>query len=131
THAHGWSADGQWISFTYNDYPLEQLSQTNPAVKDLRVVGVMAPLKKVAVSDGGSLENNSGELFSVVVTKVTELPKPGSDEIDKAFDEGWIGTNGYLKPDGTRQKRAIAFQGNVRNPEGKTVAEIFVADLPD
>jgi hypothetical protein len=131
THAHGWSADGQWISFTYNDYPLNLLSKTNPAVKDLRVVGVMAPLGKVTVADDGSLENNSGELFSVVVTKATESPKPGSDEIDKAFDEGWIGSNGYQKPDGTRQKRAIAFQGNVRNKEGKTVTEIFVVDLPD
>ncbi|WP_221622271.1 DUF3748 domain-containing protein [Larkinella rosea] len=131
THAHYWSADGQWISFTYNDYPINQLSKTNPAVKDLRVVGVMAPLGKVNVADDGSLENNSGELFSVVVTKATENPKPGSDEIDKAFDEGWIGSDGYVKPDGTRQKRAIAFQGNVRNKAGKTVTEIFVADLPD
>ncbi|GAB3323682.1 DUF3748 domain-containing protein [Larkinella ripae] len=131
THAHGWSADGQWISFTYNDYLLDQLSKTNPAIQDLRVVGVMAPLKKVAVSDDGSRENNAGALFSVVVTRVTESPKPGSDEIDKAFDEGWLGTDGYRKPDGSWQKRALAFQGNVRNKAGKTVAEIFVADLPD
>ncbi len=42
----------------------------------------------------------------------------GSDEIDKAFDEGWIGTNGYRKSDGSRQHRAIAFQGETVGKEG-------------
>ena len=36
-------------------------------------------------------------MFSVIVAKVTENPQPGSDEIDKAFDEGWIGTKGYRR----------------------------------
>src|SRR5690606_10719021 len=62
---------------------------------------------------------------------VTENPKPGSNEIDKAFDECWIGTDGYIKPDGARQQRAIAFQGNVRDTAGQTVTEVFVVDLPD
>src|SRR5690606_34267035 len=33
THAHSWSGDGQWLSFTYNDHILEQLSKTNPEVQ--------------------------------------------------------------------------------------------------
>jgi WD40 repeat protein len=130
THAHSWSGDGQWLSFTYNDYVLEQLSKTNPKVQDLRTVGVMVP-KPVDLKQEHSLENNSGTMFSVVIAEVTENPKPGTDEIDKAFDECWIGTNGYLKIDGIRQKRAIAFQGNVRNKEGITITEVFVADLPE
>jgi WD40 repeat protein len=130
THAHIWSADGQWLSFTYNDYVIEQLSSINPAVKDLRVVGVMFP-RNVVVPDNNDGENHNGEMFSVVVTKVTENPRLGSDEIDKAFDEAWIGKNGYLKPDGSRQKRAIAFQGNVIDEQGHTKTEVFVADLPD
>ena len=130
THAHSWSGDGEWISFTYNDYIIEQLSKVNPDVSDLRTVGVMLP-KAVKVDPHPSLENNSGEMFSVIVTEVKENPTPGSDEINKAFDEGWIGTEGYLKPDGSRQKRAIAFQGNVIDAEGNTKTEIFVADLPD
>ncbi|SKB78195.1 WD40-like Beta Propeller Repeat [Parapedobacter luteus] len=130
THAHTWSGDGQWISFTYNDHVMEQLAQTDSAVSDLRMVGVMVP-GRVAVPDDGSLENNSGEYFAVVVTAVTECPTRGTDEIERAFDECWIGTHGYLKPDGKRQRRAIAFQGKVRNAEGRAVTEVFVADLPD
>ena len=129
THAHSWSGDGQWLSFTYNDYVIEQLSKTNPDVQDLRTVGVMFPAK-VQVADDVGGENNSGQMFSVVVAKVTENPIAGSDEIDKAFDECWIGEKGYQKVDGNRQERAIAFQGNVRDKSGLTKTEIFVVDLP-
>ena len=130
THAHIWSADGQWLSFTYNDYIIEQLSNINPAVKDLRTVGVMFP-SPVFVPEDKNGENHSGEMFAVAIAKVTEHPRPGSDDIDKAFDEAWIGKNGYLKTDGTRQKRAIAFQGNVTDELGQTKTEVFVADLPN
>src|SRR5690606_28213760 len=107
-----------------------QLAKTASGVRDLRTVGIMVP-GTVKVPFDGSLENNSGICFSVVVTDVTENPEPGSDAIDKAFDECWIGKSGYQKSDGTHQQRAIAFQGNVRNTEGETVTEIFVIDLPD
>ncbi len=131
THAHTWSGDGQWISFTYNDYVMARLGAINHQVKDLRTVGVMAPFKQVEVTDDGGMENNSGVLFSVVVARVTENPAWGTDEIDKAFDEGWIGKAGYRKKDGTWQKKAIAFQGNVKNAAGNTITEVFVLDLPD
>src|SRR5690606_8500083 len=121
THAHSWSGDGEMICFTYNDYVIEQLSKKDSSVQDLRTVGVMFP-KKVQVQDDGSLENNSGEMFSVIVSDVTEHPKPNTDEIDKAFDECWIGTNGYIKADGSRQKRAIAVQGNTKDEQGNTKA---------
>ena len=130
THAHTWSGDGQWISFTYNDYVLQQLSRDQPRVQDLRTVGIMMPEGPVEVEDTVSGENHSGALFSVVVARVTEAPTPGSDEVDKAFDEGWIGQKGYRKSDGTWQQRAIAFQGNVRDAAGNTRTEVFVLDLP-
>lgn len=130
THAHSWSDDGEWLSFTYNDWVIEQLARNDSAVRDLRTVGVMVP-GKVAVPDDGSLENHAGAYFAVAVARVTDSPVAGSDEIDKAFDECWIGTDGYMKPDGTWQQRAIAFQGNVRDVAGKTVTEVFVVDLPD
>lgn len=131
THAHNWSADGKWISFTYNDYILQQLGKKDSSVKDLRTVGVMIPGHPVHVAYDPSAENNSGEMFSVVVAKVTEDPKPGSDEIDRAFDEGWIGTKGYKKSDGNWQHRAIAFQGEVVNSDGTKKIEVFVLDLPE
>lgn len=131
THSHNWSADGKWISFTYNDYIMQQLEKNDSSVKDLRTVGVMVPGHAVHVPYDPSEENNSGKMFSVIVTKVTENPKPGSDEIDKAFDEGWIGVKGYQKSDGKWQHRAIAFQGEVVNSDGTKKTEVFVVDLPE
>ncbi|MEO6107379.1 MAG: DUF3748 domain-containing protein [Cyclobacteriaceae bacterium] len=130
THAHTWSGDGKWISFTYNDFIMEKLGSEQGVVKDLRTIGVMAPQKKVLVPDENA-ENFSGEYFSVVTATVTETPKPGSDEIEKAFDECWIGKDGYMKKDGSRQKRAVAFQGHVRLDDGSLATEIFVTDIPD
>lgn len=131
THAHSWSGDGRWISFTYNDYVMEQLSKTDPRVKDLRTIGIMVPHEKVTVPYHTSFENNDGEMFSVLVVNVTETPKPGSDEIDRAFDECWVGKNGYVKTDGSRQHRAIAFQGNVLTSTGAVKTECFIVDLPE
>ena len=130
THAHSWSRDGQMLSFTYNDEIMAKLAALNPHVKDLRTVGVMFA-KKVAVPHRASFDNNDGEMFAILCAEVTENPTPSSDEIDKAFDECWIGTDGYVKTNGERQRKAIAFQGNVRNEEGETVTEIFVADIPE
>ncbi|RFS24697.1 DUF3748 domain-containing protein [Chitinophaga silvatica] len=124
THAHSWNYDGKWISFTYNDAVMEKLG------RDRRTVGVMFP-KRVRVPKDSAGENNSGEMYSVVVAKVTTSPTPGSDEIDKAFDECWIGTDGYEKENGSRQKKAIAFQGNVLDSNGVTKTEVFVVDLPE
>ncbi len=130
THAHSWSGDGKMISYTYNDYVIEQLAKTNPKVKDLRTIGLMFP-KKVQVPNISNLENNNGEMFAVLAATVVENPKFGSDEIDKAFDECWIGKEGYVKSDGTPQRKAIAYQGNVKDSKGNTITEIFVADIVD
>lgn len=130
THAHSWSGDGKWLSFTYNDYVVEQLSKIEPEIQDLRTIGIMFPAK-VAVRADKAGENNSGEMFAIVVTDVTEDPVAGSDEIDKAFDECWIGTNGYLNASNIRVNKAIAFQGNVKDRNGKTKTELFVVDLPE
>lgn len=129
THSHAWSADGKWISFTYNDDVIDRLSETDSTVRDMRTVGVMVP-GPVEVAADTARENNSGTCFSVVVTDVTEKPAWGSDEIDKAFDECWLGNDGYVRTDGIKQHRAIAFQGNVRDEMGQTITEIFVVDLP-
>lgn len=130
THAHTWSGDGQWISFTYNDYLLQQAEKLYAEVKDLRTIGVMFP-KKVMVNNADGVEDFSGAMFSVLLADVVPNPVAGSDEISKAFDECWIGTNGYRKKDGGWQKRAIAFQGMVRDSNGKEKSEIFIADIPD
>ena len=132
THAHTWSADGKWISFTYQDMILGDLEKTTGKKDlDLRTVGVSAPLRKVQVDKDVDGENNDGEMFSVLVVKVVPSPAPGSDEIDRAFSDSWVGANGYVRADGSRQQRAIAFQGNVRDKAGKTISEVFIVDVPE
>jgi hypothetical protein len=70
-------------------------------------------------------------MFSVVVTRTVNEPQAGSDEISKAFEDAWVGTHGYVRDDGTRQRRALAFQGVVKTASGTTIAEAFVVDIPD
>lgn len=131
THAHSFSSDGEWISFTYNDAIREQLARTDSTIKDLRTIGVMVPSKPVQVTGNDIFENFDGQLFSTVIAVVTEFPRPGSDDINKAYEEGWIGTNGYLNSKGEVQNRALAFLGDVKDEESRTITEVFVADLPD
>jgi hypothetical protein len=64
------------------------------------------------------------------VVRVTPTPKPDSDEISHAAGDSWVGTNGYLKPDGTRQI-ARAFIGKVKDKNGNEVDEVFIVDIPN
>lgn len=131
SHVHVWDAAGEWVSFTYEDHVLAQFKSPGPDHDiNQRNIGISVPGKPVAVSRDHP-RNHDGEYFTVLATKTVSQPKPGSDEISKAFEEGWVGTNGYLRTDGTRQRRAIAFQGHVITPKGETIAEVFIADLPE
>jgi len=130
SHVHVYTRDGQWVSFTYEDAVLDALGAKTKQQLVQRNVGVSASLGAVRVPPGP--RNHDGTTFTVLAAKTTLNPAPGSDEISRAYEEGWVGTNGYLRADGTRQKRAIAFQGNVLASDGKTtVAEVFIVDLPD
>jgi hypothetical protein len=110
SHVHVWDAAGDRVSFTYEDHVLAQFSgPTSENAINLRNIGVSVPGRPVHVSKDHP-RNHDGEYFSVLVTHTTANPKPGSDEINKAFEEGWVGTNGYVRADGLRQRHALAFQ---------------------
>jgi hypothetical protein len=121
THVHVFSPDGRLVSFTYNDYIVDA---------DQRNVGVSVRGRPVSVKKTHP-RNHDGEAFSVLVTRTAAQPRPGSDEIRRAFEDAWVGANGYLKPTGQRQERAIAFQGEVITAAGSAISEVFIADLPD
>ena len=121
SHVHVWDGTGDWVSFTYNDALVES---------DVRDIGVSVPGHPVRVPSDNT-RNHPGEFFSVIVSRTTANPHPGSDEIKRACEEAWVGTNGYVRPDGTRQKRALAFQGSVVRTNGESIFEVFIADLPD
>ncbi|MEQ1830375.1 MAG: DUF3748 domain-containing protein, partial [Pirellula sp.] len=121
SHVHVWDSTGDWISFTYNDALVES---------DLRDIGVSAPGHPVRVPSDND-RNHPGEFYSVIVSRTTANPHPGSDEIKRASEEAWVGTKGYVRPDGTRQNRALAFQGSAISTTGESIFEVFIADLPD
>ncbi|WP_438480072.1 DUF3748 domain-containing protein [Oleiharenicola lentus] len=131
SHVHLFSPDGNWVSFTYDDEVLTQLG-ASPERADAQInqrnVAVAAN-QPVRVAKNHP-RNHDGDFFSVVVTRTVNQPQPGSDQISRAFEEGWVGRNGYVRRDGTRQKRALAFLGLVRAPDGKEHAEVFIVDLP-
>jgi WD40 repeat protein len=121
SHVHVWNVAGDWLSFTYNDALVKS---------DVRDVTVAVPAGPVPVPKTNP-HDHDGNYFCAVVTRTTAHPQPGSDEISRACEEGWIGTNGYVRSNGSRQKRALAFQGTVLTADGKSIAEVFVADLPN
>jgi hypothetical protein len=131
SHVHVWDPAGQWVSFTYEDHVLAQLPASG-AGHDLnqRNVGVSVPFHEVHAKKGHS-RNHDGQYFSVLVTRTTANPRPGSDDIQRACDEGWVGTNGYVRLDGSRQRHALAFQGEVLSDHGDRVSEVFIVDLPE
>jgi hypothetical protein len=140
SHVHVSSPDGRLVSFTYEDAVLDGPPTTcapagAPREKNLRGVGVSVCGKPVQVPRAHE-RNHDGTAFSVLVTRLTDEPTPGSDEISKAFEEAWVGTHGYLRPDGTRQRYALAFQGHVVVHDAstgarRTISEAFVCDLPE
>ena len=108
SHVHVFSPDGEWVSFTYND-ALKDSTQRN--------VGVAVPWP-VKVNKTHP-RNHDGAYFSVLVTRTVSHPRPGSDEIGQALEDGWVGT------------RALAFQGQVTGADGRQFWEVFVVDLPE
>ncbi len=121
SHVHRWDAAGEWLSFTYNDALVEG---------DLRDIAVAVPGYPVTVPKDHP-RNHDSPYFSVVVSRTTAKPRPGSDDIQRACEEAWIGREGYLRGDGSRQRHALAFQGTVIAADGQPLTEVFVLDLPD
>lgn len=131
SHVHVFSPDGEWVSYTYEDEVLARRpADGGDHDGNQRNVGVCVPAGVVKAGRGHP-RNHDGTYFSVLVTRTTANPRPGSDEIAKAFEEGWVGAVGYVRPDGTRQRRALAFQGHTVTPKGDTISEVFVVDVPD
>ena len=132
THVHVFDPQGEWVRFTYEDHVLAALDAKGVSTeheRNQRNVGVSVTGRPVVVSKAHP-RNHDGA-FTVLVTETTDRPRPGSDEISRACEESWIGTNGYTRADGSRQERAIAFQGTVTTASGEQISEVFVCNLPD
>jgi hypothetical protein len=130
THCHEWSHDGEWVAFTYNDMIMAELEKKTGRTLDLRTIGVSANLKPVDVDEDPAGENFDGEWFSVLLVDVVPYPEPGSDEISRAYENCWVGYEGYTDRNGKTQ-RAVAFKGKVADKTGREVPEVFIVDIPD
>lgn len=126
THVHVWSPDGSRLSFTYNDNVLHEL---DPQL-DLRNIGIALPCGPVIPPKHHPREYD-GSHFCVLVSQTTATPKLGSDEINRAYEEGWVGQQGYVTPEGHQQRWALAFIGDTCSLSGEKVPELFIVDLPD
>lgn len=126
SHVHVWSPDGTRLSFTYNDHVMHEYD----AAQDLRNVGVALPYGPVNPLKQHPREYG-GSHYCALVSRTTASPRPGSDDINRAYEEGWVGDNGYVKPDGSRQRWALAFIGDTLSEKGEKVPELFIVDLPD
>lgn len=113
SHVHVYSPDGKAVSFTYNDHVLHE---RDPSL-DLRNVGVAVPYGPV-VPQGSHPREYAGSHWSVLVSQTTPTPTPGSDEINRAYEEGWVGNS------------QLAFIGDTLSLKGEKVPELFIVDLP-
>ncbi len=130
SHVHVWHPRGHLVSFTYDDHILTGFGQATDANEiNQRNIGVSLLGHPVSVPKSHP-RNLDGEAFTVLVTRTRNNPKEDTDEIRKACEEAWIGDDGYVRTDGTRQKNSLAFQGTVNAGENDVV-EVFVCDLPD
>ncbi len=121
THRHEFDGSGQWVGFTYNDSIMKARGI------DLRTIGVTRLKRPVRVD--ADPRNASGTGFSALVVEVVRDPKPGSDEISRAYGDSWVGVSGYAKGDGKRQL-ARGFIGKTRDAAGGDVDEVYVVDIP-
>lgn len=130
SHVHVFSPDGAWVSNTYEDDVLARLGAATGEGGDRDfnqrniAVSVPAPAANGVRVGRSHPRNHDGDFFSVIVTRTVNRPKPGSDEISRAFEEGWVGG---VSAEGRRQ---LAFLGNVTARDGREHAEVFLAELP-
>lgn len=122
THVHIFSPDGAWVSSTYEDEVLARLGAEGPHQRNQRTIAVAVPHPGGVAIAASHPRNHPGDYFSVVVASTTDRPKPGSDEISRAYEEGWIA--------GPGSRRSIAFLGNVVAADGREYPELFILDLP-
>lgn len=126
SHVHVFSPDGSRLSFTYNDHVMHE----RDIALDQRNVGVAVPLHAVCPPKSHPREYD-GSHYCVLVSQTTPVPQPGSDEINRAYEEGWIGVYGYQREDKHRQRWALAFIGDTLSVGGEKVPEVFIVDLPE
>jgi len=122
SHVHVFHPGGDALSFTYDDEVLARLGDPGDHDRNQRNVAVAVPAPGGVRVPASHPRSHDGDWFAVVVTRTVNRPRPGSDEISRAYEEGWL-------PDRDGRRR-LAFLGNVTAPDGREHAEVFLVELP-
>lgn len=126
THVHLFSPDGTKVSFTYDDYLLNTHNKENAK----RNVGVGFKCKDVYFVPTHKRQY-VGTYYCTLISQTVARATWGSDEIEKAYEECWIGLKGYSLSNQQHQRWAVAFMGDLRDKSGDLYTEIFIVNLPD
>lgn len=122
SHVHVWDPLGKRLAYTYEDHLLANIDRMkgDRAESNQRNVGISDPCRSVTVPKSHE-RNHDGSHFSVLGTQTTDDPEPGSDQIDRAYEDAWLGGDG----------KRLAFLGDVVGKSGARFTELFVLELPD
>lgn len=148
SHVHVFCPRGRSISFTYEDHVLAErwrtpsvsipkqnqhlastgnVAPTQHVEKNQRNVGIAIPIWAVVVPPSHP-RNHHGTHFSFIATRTHDCPRPGSDEISRAYEDAWIAEPSHGDADSL--SRSLAFIGDVTAPDGRIVPELFRLELP-
>ena len=116
THVHTWDSTGTVVSFTYEDHVLTH-GTAKGKEPNRRTIGIAFPSEQPVLVPKTHARNRDGTYYSELVVKTVANPKPGSDEIGLAFEEGWI----------PGQNR-LTFVGEVVAADGRKVNELFLLE---
>jgi roadblock/LC7 domain-containing protein len=139
SHVHQFSPDGRLVSFTYEDHVLATLEgsarsvaaslreadsncgETQPLTAELNQRNVAVAFPREVHVPRSHPRNHDGEFFSVIATRTVDAPRPGSDDISRAYEDAWLPTS----------PRELAFLGDVLTADGQPITELFLLSLPD
>jgi hypothetical protein len=119
THVHTWESGGGAISFTYEDHVLTH-GKAEGREPNRRTIGIAVDFDLPIVVPKSHPRNRDGTHACEIIVLTNPYPKPGSNEIGRAFEDGWI-----------PGQMALTFIGEVIATDGRKVNELFVCDWPD
>ena len=116
THLHTWDSNGKMVSFTYEDHVLTH-GIAEGKEPNRRTIGLALWPEKITPRSKHE-RNRVGSYFTFLIADTVANPRPGSDEVGRAFEEGWI-----------PGMAALTFIGEVVATDGRRVNELFILEI--
>lgn len=113
THVHTWDSEGLYVSFTYEDHVLTH-GKAEGKEPNRRTIGVSFRQSLDIRVPNTHPRNRDGTYESEILVKTVVNPKPGSDQIGRAFEDAWV-----------PGKHILTFIGEVVATDNRKVNELF------